>query len=453
MTGAALALLTTIAGHAQTYVTFSVDMSALGTPGAVYVNGSFNGWGTPGSPVLVNNGSDVWTNTLEITDPPGTVEQFKFWNDTYSGNWESIPNRQFELGAANTPTTPQVLVPQAFNVNTLPVPIQYVTFQVDMSLQVQEANFANGTGGQPAPGDSITVSGDFEGWNGGLPLTNNPSLSGSASNIYSAVCPVAFYPPSFGINYKFRMNGGWESPVSFHGNNRTATVTPNEVLPLVNYNDVGVHDLVYSPITVTFTLYMPNGTIDDVGYPFNAASDTLWINGDFLNWEGGSWPGPIGNFPGANQMIEVGTSDYYTNSFVIPAGNSIYLNYKYSIDSQDDENASGTNHIREIRSFGPTYSFPVDSWSWTATQQGTAPYPNPGITSTNIVEPDFGYLAIQPPSAGELPITWLGRPGVILQNTANLTGSWNSDSGTDATQSTNWPNAGGNEFFRLLKEQ
>ena len=452
MTGAALALLTTIAGHAQTYVTFSVDMSALGTPGAVYVNGSFNGWGTPGSPVLVNNGSDVWTNTLEITDPPGTVEQFKFWNDTYSGNWESIPNRQFELGAANTPTTPQVLVPQAFNVNTLPVPIQYVTFQVDMTAQILLGNFANGTGGQPAPGDSITVSGDFEGWDAGLPLTNNPSLSGLASNIYSAALPIQFYPPSFGINYKFRMNGGWENPASTSGNNRTATVTPNEVLPVVFYNDNGPYDLVTAPITVTFTLYMPNGSLDDNGYAYNAASDTLWIDGDFLdNWEGGSWPGPIANFPSANQMIEVGTSDYYTNSFLIPAGNSIYLNYKYSIDSQDNENGFQTNHIREIRSYGPTYSFPTDSWSYNVCPPGT-PYPNPGITATNIVEPDFGYLAIQPKSAGNYPITWLGRPGVILQNTAILNGSWNSDSGTDGTQATNWPNAGGNEFFRLMKK-
>lgn len=442
---AALALAAALAAQAQTYVTFSVDMNAYGTPGAVYVNGSFNGWGTPGSPVLVNNGSDVWTNTLTITDPPGTVEQFKFWNDTYAGNWESLNNRQFVLGAAGST---QVLTPQLFNTNTLPVPTNYVTFQVDMSAQVALGNFT--------PSGTITVSGDFEGWDNGLPLTNNSSLSGNASNVYSAVCPVQFFPPSEVINYKFRMNGGWESPASTSGNNRTSTVTPNEVLPLVYYNDNSIYDLVLTPITVTFTLYMTNGTVDDDGYAYNNQSDTLWINADFLNnWNNDNWPGPIGSFPAAQQMIEVGTSDYYTNSFVVPRGNSVYINYKYAIDSKDDENGFATNHVREVRSYGPTYAMPTDSWSWNVVQPNVAPYPNPGLSVTNIVEPDFGYLAIQSPSGGAYPITWLGRPGVILQNTTNLTGTWNVNSGTDATQATNWPSAGSGsqQFFRLQKEQ
>jgi hypothetical protein len=140
---------------------------------------------------------------------------------------------------------------------------------------------------------------------------------------------------------------------------------------------------------------------------------------------------------------------------VVPRGNSIYLNYKYSINSEDDENAPQTNHVREVRSYGPTYAMPQDVWSRTVIAAGVGPYPNPGITSTNIVEPDFGYLKIQPKSGGAYPITWLGRPGVVLQNTTNLSGGWQINAGTDASQSTNWPSAGnGNsQFFRLMKEQ
>ena len=68
------------------------------------------------------------------------------------------------------------------------------------------------------------------------------------------------------------------------------------------------------------------------------------------------------------------------------------------------------------------------------------------------MEPDFGYLAIQPGSGGNLPVTWLGRPGVLLQNNSALSaGLWNSNDGTDSAQATNWPNAGGNQFFRLKK--
>lgn len=160
-------------------------------------------------------------------------------------------------------------------------------------------------------------------------------------------------------------------------------------------------------------------------------------------------------FPASQQMFEVGLSDYYTNSFVIPTGNSIYLDYKYSLNSIDDESGFATNHVREIRSSGPTYAFPTDVWSWTVLQPGSGnPYPLAGLASTNIVEPDFGYLAIQPPSGGSYPITWLGRPGVLLENTTNLTGgSWNANSGTAGTQSTNWPSTGGTQFFRLMKEQ
>ena len=83
------------------------------------------------------------------------------------------------------------------------------------------------------------------------------------------------------------------------------------------------------------------------------------------------------------------------------------------------------------------------------------PYPNPGIASTNIVEPSFGYLAIGPDPVGPtptFPITWLGRPGVVLQNSSDLTsGIWNTNMATDGTQATSWPNAGDSQFFRLLK--
>ena len=446
-TGAALALATVLSVQATSYVTFQVDMTSQPSATNVLIRGTFNGWGTPNA--LVNNGSNVYTNTVAISDAAGSVESCKFYYDP-GANWESINNRQFILGSG-TLASPQVLPLETWNVNNWPAPTNSVTFQVDMSAQVALGAFTNGD-----PAGSITVSGDFEGWNGGLPLTNNPTLSGNASNVYSSVCQVVGFPPDT-INYKFRMNGGWESPASTSGNNRQSTVTSsNQVLPLVFYNDNSVYDLVLSPITVTFTLHMTNGTVDENGYAFNSASDTLWINGGFINnWNNTTWPGPIGSFPAAQQMIEVGTSDYYTNSFVVPRGNSIYLNYKYSIDSEDDENPAGTNHVREIRSYGPTYAMPQDVWSRTVIAAGVGPYPNPGITSTHIVEPDFGYLNIQPKSGGAYPITWLGRPGVVLQNTANLGGSWQVNAGTDAAQGTNWPSAGnGNsQFFRLMKEQ
>jgi len=460
--GLGLSLFAAVAAQAQTQVTFMVDMSTetAGTPTAVYVTGTLPGMGWAEFPpafTLINVSGTIWSNTFTDSNPPGTVESVKF-NDNLTG-WEPSNNREFLLGTTGTVGPGTEVLPLALwnSASTWPAPTNYVQFQVDMSAQVALGNFTNG---DPTYG-SITVSGDFEGWNGGLLLTNNPTLSGNASNVYSAICPAVGFTPDT-VNYKFRMNSGWESPASTSGNNRQATIstatssTNPAVLPLVFYNDNSIYDLVLSPITVTFTLYMTNLTMDESGYAFQSRSDTLWINGDFINnWNHTTWPGPISSFPAAQQMIEVGMSDYYTNSFVVPRGNSIYLNYKYSINSEDDENAPQTNHVREVRSYGPTYAMPQDVWSRTVIAAGVGPYPNPGITSTNIVEPDFGYLKIQPKSGGAYPITWLGRPGVVLQNTTNLSGGWQINAGTDASQSTNWPSAGnGNsQFFRLMKEQ
>jgi hypothetical protein len=436
-----------MAAQAQTQVTFTIDMSTETTaPSAVYISGSFNGWPyQSAATALTNNPTgatpNIWSQTFTYSDAPGTVESCKFQDDVTG--WEPISNnRQFVLG-----TGTQVLPLTTWG-SSYPAPTNQVTFQVDLSAQVALGNFTPGSG-------TITVSGDFEGWDNGLAMTNNPALSGSASNVYSGIFPVQGFPPTT-VNYKFRLNGGWESPASTSGNNRQSTITNStQVLPLVYYNDNSIHDLVLAPTTVTFALYMPNGTLDKNGYAFNNTSDTLWINGDFVNWNGNSWPGPVGSFPAAQQMIEVGLSDVYTNSFVIPAGNSIYLNYKYSIDSSDDENGFGTNHVREIRSYGPTYTMPQDVWSWSVLQPGNGnPYPLAGIASTNIVEPDFGYLGVGALVGGKFPITWLGRPGVVLQNNSSLTaGSWNDNTGTDGTQATNWPNAGNNQFFRLKKSQ
>jgi hypothetical protein len=342
-----------------------------------------------------------------------------------------------------------------FNFGPAPTPTNYVTFQLDMSAQVFLGTFTNGTGGQPASGNSITVSGDFEGWDNGLPLTNNPALTTVASNIYSGTFPAVGFTPDT-INYKFRMNGGWESPASTGGNNRQATIgsgttpTAPQVLPLVYYNDEDVYDLCQNPITVNFTLYCPDGTVDVDGYAFMKGIDTLWINGDWIPWW--TW-NPLGTGGQAGyQLSEVGSSDYYTNSFVIPKGNPLALTYKYSVDGADNENGFATNHLRYIRSYGPTYTFPTDQWSYVVCPPGT-PYPNPGITATNIQEPNFGYLTIGAPSGGNFPITWLGRPGVLLENRTSLSsGIWNPNIGTDATQSTNWPNAGGSQFFRLMHE-
>jgi hypothetical protein len=340
-----------------------------------------------------------------------------------------------------------------FNFGSVATPTNYVTFQLDMSEQVEFGNFANGAGG-----NSVAVGGVNGDWGTDHQLTNytllfpGDSNPGLKTNLYIGTFPLVSFLPTT-MSWKFRVNnldGGYEQPVSTAGNNRNTVITQqNTVLPVISYDDLGLGDLTLGSINVTFSVTVTNGTPDDTGYDFAKGSDQVYINGAWLGWP--AWG--FDALPPNQQMIEVGTSDVYTNSFVVPRGTSVHMTYKYSYNGVDDENGGNTNHIREIRSYGPNYNFPQDVWSWTVLQPNNGnPYPLAGLAVTNIIEPDFGNLKISTPSGGNWPITWLGRPAVLLQNASSLNGPWNSLLGTDATEATNWPTSGPIQFFRLMKE-
>lgn len=429
-------------------VTFRLDLSAqvLGgtfTPGqTVRVAGDFTSWGDgldlTNNPNASGLASNIYSGTFDfnVVSYPPVYINYKF---RANGGWESPSSTSGGNRYVNLTNNPQVL-PVVYYEDLAPnAPTNQVTFQVDMTPQTLTGAFT--------PGQSVTVSGGFEGWDNGLPLTNNPTLSGNATNIYSAICPVVGYRP-VGIAYKFRANGGWESPISTGGGDRHSTVTnASQVLPLVFYNDNSPYDLVQSDTLVKFTLTLPDGTLDKDGFAFAKGVDHIFVNGDFLGW----WGWGAGGAPAADEMLQVGTSDIYTNSFLVPRGNSIYLTYKYSFDGLDDEAGFGTNHVREVRTYAPAYTLPTDKWSFTLAQ-------NPGLNiltpgTNGIVELDFGYLTAGQSAAGKIPVTWLGRPGVVLQNRSSLTGgAWSDNNNSDATMSTNWPNGGGSQFFRLKKK-
>lgn len=340
-----------------------------------------------------------------------------------------------------------------FNFGSVATPTNYVTFTLDLSEEVAIGNFING-----ASTNSVAVGGVNNDWGTDHQLTNytllypGDSNPGLKTNFYIGTFPLVSFLPTT-LSWKFRVNsldGGYEQPISTSGNNRNTIITQQTtVLPVISYDDLGLGDLTESNISVMFSVLVTNGTPDDTGYNFVKGSDQVYVSGAWLNWP--SWG--VLALPPNQQMIEVGTSDVYTNYFLIPRGTPIHMTYKYSFNGVDDENGAGTNHIREIRSYGPTYSFPQDVWSYTVLQPNNGnPYPLAGIARTNIVEPDFGYLKIGAPSSGNYPITWLGRPFVFLQNASGLNGPWNTLSGTDATESTNFPASGPVQFFRLMKQ-
>jgi len=434
--------------------------------------------GTSGAALSGSNVGASVTTGLEIVIPLSDINYVSGSVNVLidiNGGGDGYLSNQFLPGLTNTPPVGN-LGGSVFNFGAAPIPTNNITFQLDMSEQVSFGNFTN-TDLNPSdanynqPVNSLAVAGLNGDWNTDHQLTNYTILNpgdlnpGFKTNLYIGTLPLVGNLPQT-ISWKFRVNsldGGYEQPASTLGQNRTTVITNvNQVLPKLYYDDLGLGDLTLTPVTVQFSLYMAPGTLDDTGYAFNptaATPDQLFISGAYWGWP--KWG--YGNLPSSQQLFPSSNPNVYTNSFVLPRGTSIYMNYKYSINGLDDENNlnANPNHFRLIRTDGASYNFPQDVWSWTLTNSGSAStnmfIPGLPTSPTNIVEIDFGNLKIGalvgPPLApATLPITWVGRPAVQLQSKSSLTsGTWTSYSATDSTMSTNWPAAGTGQFFRLIK--
>jgi hypothetical protein len=287
-----------------------------------------------------------------------------------------------------------------------------------------------------------------------LVLTNNPTSANP--NIYSGTF-VDQNQSGTGEFYKFQIvtatSTNWEYDPARTFLLGTSALTN----PLVFWNNYNTNQVVLVPTTISFQVDM-NGAVDVFSNAFNPAADVLFIFGDFTTpaWNDNpsynNWTDPrvMDHYPAhIMQETPVG-SGIYSNSFVLPAGHSIYVSYKYGIDHNDgpglwnntncdNEATSGNDHHRYVRGIG-SYQFPLDYFGIQRT--------NPAAATEQIM----GNLAIGSPAAGKFPITWLGGlSGISLQTSTNLvSGSgWQDVVGTDGNSQTNWPVGNGSHFFRL----
>lgn len=425
-------------------IKFQIDMTAqvlLGkfdpTTGYVRVSGGFNGWGSSldftNDPAASGSATNIYSETIEVAGFPGGTSNYKF-RAPIGDTWETFsPDRTLTIVGGD-----QVL-PIVYWDNVAPATPTNgaVVFQVDMSPQVLTGGFINGT-------HEVRVSGGFNGWGNGDLLTNNPNATGLESNVYSATIPFNDFPNT-AYRYKFRANGGWESAAIYGvGNNldrEFRLVGGDQVLPLVTYSDASLCDLLLVETATTFVLHITNGTTAIDGTIFTNVPDTdpahvaIVINGEFLAWQG--WniflPHLTNNPPG---------SDFYEYTHLLPAGSPRAQKFKFGLigpttSGADNEAPQFADHIQYVRSTGPAYKMsPVEfGTNYAATR----------------VEAAFGNLQVGTPAGGNIPVTWLGGPCVTLQTTTNVSGPWTDLPTTDATFSTNWPNAGGQQYFRLQK--
>ncbi|HEV2453531.1 MAG TPA: hypothetical protein VGY98_04685 [Verrucomicrobiae bacterium] len=491
-------------------VTFQVDMSEeieLGhfIPGAdqLDVRGSFNGWGNAGD-YLTNNPAIVVTNYptgivesnvyvgtfpittgAEVSGVPAT-NAFMEWKavEDPAGSWES-PGSADANDAGNrffTDNTNQALPVVSFS-DLIYAPLANVTLNVDMSGPIKyDPNYLP---------NSVTVWGSFNNWASGVSMT-----AGAAphTNVFSATVSM---PENSAVIIQVRYTNtvvAANNPAApwvydylndaVYNNNARRTVTIpftasafSTNLPVFNFLDLALDDYLPQNTPVLFAVNMANAVGTD-GHVFSPGADGVYINGMFANGGGTpypqswyAWSGGVNpvSAPAGYQMIEEGTSSIYTNTIIIPAGTPIALSYQYGMDPGqinggplEDESPSGANHFRVVRTTAAgTYAMPTDVFT-------NLPYVEPLFAPGNIYENmgtlSGGDLSVGTESGGNVPVSWLGRPGAHLQSATSVNGPWTDIPATDGTtwtngvntangllSETNWPAGNQLTLFRLIK--
>jgi hypothetical protein len=429
-------------GGPEIAVTFQVDMSVQITKGAfntgtdtVEARGSFqspNGWaGAPNAFYLYNNGANVYTNTYGISNtPPNASFYYKFFMatnniDTGSG-YEGVANRGFLM------PTSAATIPKVYFDDQLPL-TNLITFQVDMEYVVNRTAITN-----------VDARGSFQSpaqWTGGFSLTNNPAAANPY--LYTGTYNNSQLPGTvqyFKYTYQNTNNADvhWENDP-----NRAFTLVANsQTLPEVLFNNVSTNDFVAQDTLVTFTVSMTNAHSYTGFNPLITfdKSMAVAINGDWIPWW--NWAAAA---PSAYGLTNGTGGDWlYSQSLLMPKGTALQLTYKFGIDdganNLDNEAGFATNHIRFIRNLG-TYTMPLDTFG------------------TPVTEPEVGALTVGTPSAGHIPVSWLGVPTAYLQTSTDVANpaAWVSHPETKAygspsgIYSTNYPMSSGPLYFRVVK--
>ncbi|SPE53230.1 exported hypothetical protein [Verrucomicrobia bacterium] len=284
----------------STIITFSVDMAQANfIPGtdSVYVFGTFNGWSGPGLQLVQQGSSTVYTNSYNDTrDANGGVVDYRF---NINGNNESTAC--WDNRAAHLPSTSgaTLVLPTPYYGDVGPGVVINVTFQVDMSEEIELGHFIPGV-------NQVDVRGSFNGWgNTGAYLTNDPTILVTnhnfpgglvESNVYTLTVPITSGAQVPGVPATNAMmewkavedvgagnsSSDWESPGPANAddaNNRFWCNSTNQVLPIVSFGD-----LPYSPLAnVTLNLDM-SGVIR---YDTNYVPGSVSVWGTFNNWASG----------------------------------------------------------------------------------------------------------------------------------------------------------------------
>jgi len=362
-------------------VTFNVDMSfqiTLGNfvPGTdvVDVAGDLNNWGGDRIDLLTDADTDgIYTGTF---DAPLGAMGYKFRINSSWDSAESDPNRAYTvvegLNVIDTVWFDDQEPTGTANVEVL--------LQVDMTVQLLNGNF------DPGAGDLIVVRGghdNFGNWGGAVGMTLDPNQT----NVYTHFSAFDNVPVGSGYSYKFVIlpGGDVDAPMwedlgpdvnrSFVATGEEVDSDENsygEIIQTVAYfSDVTAADVITSDVTVTFnvditSVYRALAAGDTLIDTQTGSDDiTLWsevagvnINGLLSQWwDWGNDPTSVG----AYALTETADgSMIYTFSYLYTAGQAISQQYKYGINSLDNENGFGLNRTFDLDDTNLTMDLGMD---------------------------------------------------------------------------------------------
>ena len=409
-----------VLAEAQT-TTFRVDMSvqiAIGrydpSNDLLQVRGPFNGWGGTDLTMVAGNNS-IYQAKIDIFEADGAQVDYKFFiGSAASGDiWESNVgtgengNRRFSYQTGG-----QILETVFFDdLDTNPGGGIEVTFQVNMALLLQDGLFL-------PEFDLLEARGGFNSWAAGFEL--EPISEGSP--IYAGTTTINSIAPGATVEYKYVYNGGqWEN-----GSNRTFVLAqqPPQILPARYFNDVGPDSNLTEDTKIVISVDMNNALALN-GTPFNLETDRVYINGEFSGFTWWEWPFPTdefellddGSVESGDAVAGDGIYSIKTQSFT---GQSKRVEYKFSINGEDNESDFQNNHIRYIRETG-SYSLPVDQFG-------------DMVREPEILPSDLGAITINSPVNGRVTLSWENTDAVLQHSTSLTTDSWQNVPGSQGNR-------------------
>jgi len=264
--GVSLLCVTGLTVRADEAVTFQVDMSRYtNSAGAqvatvVDVRGGFNGWS--GGWNLVNNGSNVYTNTFNVTGAAATDHAYKFTYTTLAGlTWEDN---------INPPTSNDRHLILTGSPQTLPlVPFYAPSVSVPIDIALQPVKFTVDMNAQPSA-TNVYVRGDFNAWSTAHALTNN------GAGIWSTTINVPGVAGTLvTCKYFYQPGDAWEG-----GSDRQFQLTGvgTQTLPLTNKWD-DKYEYPSNSFNATFQVDMRAQ-----GAAFINAGGVVTVSGGFNGW-------------------------------------------------------------------------------------------------------------------------------------------------------------------------